>query len=181
MESTIITAVQLKNLTSLSENIDVELLNPHLLIAQQLYIAPVLGTALYDDIVKRFDAQTLTGDSLTLYEEYIVPAIGFSAWYSAAPFLAYKTTRAGIQTMSASDGANVALIPEEMAVYIGRVQNLKDFYCQRLNKYLIDDKYQKFPLFRSNETPVESNRGSSLYLGFKRRSRDCENDWQYGR
>lgn len=181
MESTIVNSEQLKTLTSISNNLDVELLNPHLLIAQQLYIAPVLGTALYDDIVKRFDNQTLTGDSLTLYEEYIVPAIAYSSWYSAAPFLAYKTTRAGIQTMSASDGANVALIPEEMAVYIGRVQNLKDFYCERLNKYLIEDKYQKYPLFRSDNTPVQSNRGSSLYLGFKRRGRNCQDDWQDGR
>lgn len=178
MESTIITAVQLKQLTSLSQNIDVELLNPHLLISQQLYVAPILGTALYDDIVNRYDNQTLTGDSLTLYEEYLVPAIGFSAWYSSAPFLAYKTTRAGIQTQSASDGANIAVTPEEFSLYMTRVMNFKDFYCKRLNDYLINDNYVKFPLFRSDDTPIQNSKGGSLYLGFKRRS-NCQDDWMY--
>ena len=179
MESTIVTTEQLKQLSSLSQNIDPELLQPHLLIAQQLYVAPVLGTALYDDIVKRFDNQTLTGDSLNLYEEFIVPAIGFGAWFSASPFLAYKTTRAGIQTQSASDGANVALTPEELSLYIARVENLKDFYCQRLNQFLIKDNYNNYPLFRGDDTPIESSKGGALYLGFGHRGRCDQDSWMY--
>jgi len=179
MESTIVNSEQLKALTSISQNIDVELLNPHLLISQQLFCASILGTALYDDMVSRYDNQAITGDSLTLYEEYIVPAIAYGAWYSASPFLAYKTNRSGIQTQGSPD--NVALTPEEMSIYIGRVQNLKDFYCQRLNNYLIKDNGLKFPLFRDGNTPVESSHGSSLYLGFGKRSGNCDNDWQFGR
>jgi hypothetical protein len=183
MESTIVNTEQAKKLTSLSQNIDPELIENHLLISQQLYVAPVLGTALYDDIVSRYDNQALTGDSGFLYEEYIIPAVCFGAWYSAAPFLNYRTQRAGIQTLASPD--NVAVTPEEFNIYVSRVQNLKDFYCQRLNDYLIKDKYQKFPLFRSDDTPVESNRGSSLYLGFGRRtpkkSPCCDDDWMYGR
>jgi hypothetical protein len=180
MESTIITTEQLKLLTSLSNNIDVELLMPHLLIAQQLYLAPILGDALYADICSRYDNNQLTGDTLTLYNDYITPAVGFAAWFSAAPFLAYKTTRAGIQTQSASDGANVAVIPEELSLYIARVENLKNFYCDRLNKYLIDDDGVKFPLFRSDDdTPVETNKGGSLYLGYSRSQQRpcCDGNW----
>jgi len=174
MESTIVTSVQLKALTSISDNLDVELLNPHLLIAQQLYVAPVLGDALYSDIISRFNNNTLTGDTLTLYEEYIVPAIAFSAWFSSAPFLNFKTQRAGIQTLSSPDNTPVTV--EELSLYIARVQNLKDFYCDRLNKYLITDNYVKFPLFRSDDTPVYSNKGSGLYLGFNK-SKCGNNNW----
>jgi hypothetical protein len=185
MESTICTTEQLKQLTSLSNNIDVELLQPHLLIAQQLYVASILGDALYNDICNRYDNNQLTGDTLTLYSDYIIPAIGFAAWFSVAPFLAYKTTRAGIQTQSASDGANVAVIPEELSLYIARVENFKNFYCQRLNQFLIDDDGVKYPLFRSgDDTPVETNKGGTLYLGFGKKQNTepcCENNWQFGR
>jgi len=166
MESTIVNSVQIKNLTSISQTIDPELLNSHLLISQQLYCAEVLGQALYQDIITRFDNQTLTGDTQVLYEEYIVPCIAYGAWYSVSPFLAYKTNRAGIQTQGSAD--TVAATPEEMSLYITRVENLKNFYSKRLNDYLIADNYVKFPLFRSDKTPINNNKGGGLFLGFKR-------------
>lgn len=181
MESTIVNTEQAKKLTSLSQNIDPELIENHLLISQQLYVAPILGTALYDEIVSRYDNQKLTGDTLNLYEEYLVPAICFGAWFSAAPFLNFKTQRAGIQTTASPD--NVAVTVEELSLYIARVENLKNFYCQRLNNYLIKDNYVKFPLFRGDDTPIQNSKGSSLYLGFNRRtprqSPCCDDDWMY--
>jgi hypothetical protein len=178
MESTLCTVPQLKALTSLSQNLDCELLQPHLLIAQQLYIQPILGDPLYNDIVSRYDNQTLTGDSLTLYEDYIIPAIGFAAWFSSAPFLHMRTQRAGIQTLASPDNTPVTV--EELSLYIARVENYKNFYCQRLNDYLVEDNYTKFPLFRSDDTPQNLNKGSSFYLGFDKRSNKppcCNNNW----
>lgn len=166
MESTICTVEQLKALSSLSDNIDCDLLQPHLLISQQLYVQPILGDALYHDIIDRYDSNTLTGDTLTLYEDYIIPAIGFGSWFSASPFLAYKTTRNGIQTQGTPD--TVAVTPEELSLYIARVENMKNFYCERLNKYLIEDNGIKFPLFRAGDTPVEVSKGGTLFLNFKR-------------
>lgn len=179
MESTLITAVDLKRFSSISENMDVNMLDPHLIIAQQLFIAPILGDALYSSILTQFDNQTISGDTLELLNDYIAPAIAFGAWFSAAPFIAYKTNRSGIQTQGSPD--TVAVTSEELSLYISRVQNLKDFYCERLNKFLIDDNYVKFPLFRSDDTPVYTNKGSGLYLGFSRnRNRnclDCNKQW----
>lgn len=173
MESTLITTTDLKKITSISENMDVELLQPHLLIAQQLYVQPVLGDALYNDIITRFDNQTLTGDTWTLFEDYILPAIAYGAWFSAAPFLNYKTQRAGIQTLASPDNTPVTV--EELSLYIARVENYKNFYCQRLNDYLVEDNYVKFPLFRSDNTPANMNKGTGLYLGFNRATKPCCN------
>lgn len=179
MESTLVTVEQAKLLTSFSQNIDPSLVENHLLIAQQLYVAPILGVALYDDLVSRYDNQTITGDSLTLYEDYVVPAICFGAWFSAAPFLHMRTQRAGIQTLASPDNNPVTV--EELSLYIARVENLKNFYCDRLNNYLIEDNGVKFPLFRSgDDTPANLNKGSSLYLGFdksRKRTNCCDNPW----
>lgn len=167
MESTLVTTVQLKSLTSISNLMDVDLLQPHLLIAQQLFVQPVLGDPLYNNIISRYDNNTLTGDTLVLYDDYIVPAIAYSAWYSAAPFIAYKTTPSGIQTQGSPD--TTATTSEELSLYINRVGNYKDFYLKRLNDYLIADNGAKFPLFRDGNTPVENSKGGGIYLGYKKR------------
>lgn len=161
MESNLCTVNDLKKLTPISENIDVELLHPHLMISQQLYIAPVLGTALYDDIIDRFDNNRLTGDTQTLYEEYIVPALGYGAWYAAAPFLNYKTQRTGIATQGTDTLTPVT--PEELSIYIERVNNLRIYYQNRMEQYLIDNK-TSFPLYRQDD--VHQHKGGTFFTGW---------------
>jgi hypothetical protein len=161
MESTIVTVNDLKNFSSIGENVDPELLYPHLLIAQQLYLQPVLGDALYNDIVSRFDNSQLTGDTQTLYEQYIIPALAYSSWYSVSPFLNYRTQRAGINTTSSD--VLTPVTPEELNIYLSKVENFKQFYLDRLEKYLVTNA-TLFPLFRQND--VKEMNGSSIYLGY---------------
>ena len=175
MESTLVTVEQLKALTSISETMDCELLQPHLLIAQQLYVAPVLGDALYNDILSQFDANTISGNTTTLLDEYITPAIGFASWFSSAPFLAYKTQRSGIQSLASPD--NTPVTTEELSLYIARVENYMDFYLSRLQKYL-DDNETLFPLYRSGDSQ-EVSKGGGIYLGYgKRTNCDTNYGWQ---
>jgi len=162
MESTIVTTNQLKTFTSIGENIDPDLLFPHLLIAQQLYLEPVMGSTLYDDIISRFDNNQLTGDTQTLYEEYIIPALAYSAWYSCSPFLNYKTQRVGLNTQATD--VLTPLSTEELAIYMNRVDNFKTYYLNRLEQYLIDNE-TLFPLFRQNN--VNQSSGGSIFLGYK--------------
>ena len=115
MDSILCTIEDLKRLTSLSENIDPDLLWPHVLISQHLYIQNVLGDALYGDIVSRFDNEQLTGDTQTLWSEYIVPALGFCSWYSAAPFLNYKTQRTGLSTQGTDTLTPITV--DEFSIY----------------------------------------------------------------
>lgn len=77
MDTLITTTSQIKDLTNISDNIDVELLEPHLLIAQQMYIEPILGQALYNDILSKIENNQLTGDTLTLVNDYITIAIAY--------------------------------------------------------------------------------------------------------
>lgn len=166
MESTIVTVNDLKNFTSIGENVDENLLTPFLLISQQMELSPVLGTALYDDIVSRFDNNQLTGDTQTLYEYYIVNSVAYSAWAQAAPFLNYKTQRTGLSTQATD--VLTPLTPEELTIYITRVNNFRTYYLNRMEDYLIANK-ELFPLFRQNN--VNQSSGGSFYLGYKTKSK----------
>ena len=162
METTLVTVPDLKNFTSIGDNVDPDLLFPHLLIAQQLYLQPVLGDALYNNIVSRYDNQQLTGATGTLYTEYIISALAYSAWFSVAPFLNYKTMRTGIAVQSTD--VLIPVSPEEFSIYNSRVENFKTYFLNRLEDYLIDNS-TLFPLFRQNS--VNQSSGGSLYLGYR--------------
>lgn len=161
MESCIVSTNELKNLTSIGQNLDCELLTPHLLIAQQLYLEPVLGCALYNDIISRYDNNWLTGDTQTLYEEYLVPAIAYSAWYSLSPFLNWRTSRNGINK-SGTDTLQPIEI-QEFSMYSSKVENLMRFYLKRLEDYLKCNK-DLFPLYCQNIAEVGP--GGSIFTGW---------------
>lgn len=165
MESTIVSTLQMKALTALSNNIDCDSLSPWLLIAQQRDINPILGDALYNDIITRFDSNTLTGDTQYLYDEYIVPAIAYAAWYSSVQFLHKKSQRVGIIIQGTPDSTPVD--EQGLSNYSSHVEALKDFYCNRLNDYLIADNGVVYPLFRVNHTPEQNSKTGGLFLGFK--------------
>lgn len=163
MESTLVTVNDLKRFTTISTNCDPDLLFPFLLISQQLYVEPILGSGLYAELLSEFDNAQLTGGTMTtLYEEYIISAIAYGSLYSALPFIAWKIQRTGVSTMSSD-----VLTPasnEEMTMLLSKAENLKAFYCNRLENYLIENK-SSFPLYKQNAT--EQSNGGSFYLGFK--------------
>jgi hypothetical protein len=162
MESPLATSEDLKRLTSIGNNVDCELLIPHILLAQQLYVEPVLGCALYDDVISKYDSNTLTGDYLTLWESYIVPALAYSAWFSSSPFLHIRTSRNGLNK-SGTDTLEPVEI-QEFSMYLSKVENFKAFYLDRLEHYLKCNK-TLFPLYRSND--VSQSNGGSIYLGYR--------------
>jgi len=169
MESSIVSVDDLKKYTSIGQNLDCELLYPHLLISQQLYLEPVLGKCLYEDIIYRFDNNQLTGDTQELYELYIIPAVGFGAWYGSAPFLHIRTSRSGVNKSGTDTLTPVEL--DEFSMYLSKIENLKSFYLNRLEDYLICNK-AKFPLYCQNSK--EQSNGGSLYLGFRQHPRHSD-------
>lgn len=164
MKTNICTINDLKLMSTISENVDCNLLTPFLNISQELYTMPVLGQALYDDLITKLDNNTLNAGEQLLITEYIIPAIAYGSWYASAPFIAYKTQRTGISKMNSD--VLTALEPAEMSIYMTKLENLKAFYLNRLENYLIQNA-STFTLFRRNCTS-QSN-GGSIYLGFKTR------------
>jgi hypothetical protein len=161
MESCLVSTNELKNLTSIGQNIDCELLTPHLLIAQQLYLEPVLGCALYNDIISRFDNNWLTGDTQVLYEQYIVPAIAYASWYSLSPFLHIRTSRSGVNKSGTDTLTPVEL--DEFSMYSSKVENLMRFYLKRLEDYLKCNK-DLFPLYCQNASEISP--GGNVFTGW---------------
>ena len=96
-------------LTSLSGNIDVDKIAPHVFTAQVNDIKRVLGADLYDKILTDYDADNLTGVYKIIYEDYVLMAL---AYYSSSYFIgmgAYQIVNNGIVKMTIDGGTAIDL------------------------------------------------------------------------
>ena len=75
-------------LTGFNGNIDIDNLKPSINVAQTTHIKRILGKDLYDKIYT--DLETLSGDYLTIYNDYVVYMLAF---FSASTYLALNTTK----------------------------------------------------------------------------------------
>jgi len=163
MEDTLLITIEdIKNVTSISDNVDVSILEPFLATSQDMYIRPVVGDSLMDAMI----ASVASGGTQyqALIDNYILKALAYSTWFSAAPFLHFKTHKKGIVVQSSDNSTNVT--PEEFSIYVQRIENNQTFYLRRLKDYL-DTSAAKalYPLYATTDQINPSN-SSSIFLGF---------------
>lgn len=91
-------------LTSLSGNIDVDSLTPHIYTAQTTEIKRVLGVDLYNKIYTDFSNDALTGVYETIYKDFIVDMLVYFTCSIYVQFGSYKTTNLGIFKTTADGG-----------------------------------------------------------------------------
>ena len=61
----------LKQETIISENVDPKLLVPTIKEAQNIYLLPILGTSLYNQLVTQVSSNTVSAANVTLLDTYI--------------------------------------------------------------------------------------------------------------
>lgn len=106
----------LPRLTRLSGNIDVDSVTPYIYTAQKNQIRRVLGLPLYNKILADFDADTLAGNYLTIYEDFIVDML---VYYSAANYVqfgSYSISNGGIYRTVPENAESVAMTEIEKLI-----------------------------------------------------------------
>src|SRR5574339_41970 len=83
-------------LTTFDGNIDIDNLKPTIYIAQTTYLKSFLGLALYNKIYDDFVADTLTGDYLTIFNEFVKDILSYQTASLYVDFGGYKVSENGI-------------------------------------------------------------------------------------
>ncbi len=134
-------------LTGLSGNIDVDKLKAFIFTAQTIDIKRVLGVDLYEKIVSEYENNTLTGDYLLIYNDYLVFTL---AYYTASYYVnlgAFQVVNNGIVTMDVEGGKSVemkeinAISEKYKQMAISFEANLLDFLGKiSIPEYKSEDK-----------------------------------------
>ena len=157
----------LRDNTVINGNVDSEILEPYILLAQNVHIEAVVGTKLYNSIIANIEADTLAGVDKTLVDDYIQPALVQWSLYEALPFINYKLTNKSIATKSSDNSEAVEL--DELHYLRTAVRDVAEYMSERATKYLKANE-TLYPLYYDNVEcdeikPNKTNYFSGIILG----------------
>lgn len=133
----------LKDKTPITRNIDAADITPFIYTSADMFIKDILGSYFYDDILDKYNTQSLGPDE-TILVSLIQPTV---AWYAAGLAVKgvhYSLRNKGIQLQ---DGENSTAASQNEVIMTSKdYRQTGDFYAERLRKYLILNK-DLFSLF----------------------------------
>lgn len=163
--TTFLTLEYLQEITPISQALgsQTDLLLPFCEIGESLHVYDILSISLKDSLITMIENQTLSGDSLTLVEQYIVPCSAWFAFYEASIFIIYRAEAKGL-TKKFSENSQ-ALDRQEFANYRQSILDKANFYSNRLTAYL-EANQDKYPLYRGKPCGTQQKTfGGGIFLG----------------
>jgi len=142
-----ITLAWLKAYTPVSANIDETLIFPFVPTSADMWIQPILGTYFYQDLLAKYNAQTLNVDETALVA-IIKPAVAWRTASEAPIGLTFQLKNKGLQTQNSDNSESVDLADAE-AVELKYVKKA-EFYENQLKKY-IHKNQDLFPAYLSED------------------------------
>lgn len=164
----------IKERTSIHGNIDPKLIYPDIKVAQDMYILPVLGTALYDKIQRLIADGTITSNAAnaeykTLIDKYIVDALMYYTLSELPTTISYQFWNKGVMR---KQGENSDLpTMSELIDLSNKYKSRAEFYANRLMLYIKQFAATKFPEYLNpgstmdTITPEQRAFTMPVYLG----------------
>jgi len=127
-------ATAIKERTSVHTNIDDKLIMPEIKTAQDMYILPALGTALYTRLQNGIVANNLTANETALLDDYVTDTLTYYVLSELPVGLSFQFYNKGLirKTSDNSDQPNM----QDLIDVANRFRSRAEFYKQRMIKYL---------------------------------------------
>lgn len=138
----LISDLMIKERTAIHGNIDPKLIYPDIKAAQDMYIHPLLGSALYDKLLSDINSATLTGDYKTLVDNYIVDTLIYYTLSELPTTIAYQFWNKGV-VRKLGDNTELPSFDELMSLQ-RKYRDRAEFYGNRLTMYLKQNAPTKF-------------------------------------
>jgi len=142
-----ITRTDLVKNSIIDGNVDTDKFIQFVKVAQQIEIKNYLGTALYDKIGSDISGSSLSGNYLTLVNDYVQPML---IWYAQAeyiPYAAFSIKNGGIYKHTSENAETVS--KTEVDFLVQKARNTAEYYTQRFLDY-INNNSGLFPEYSQN-------------------------------
>lgn len=165
----LISVDMLKQRTQMHGNIDEKLLYADIKVAQDMYVLPILGTALFNKLQAAVSAGTLGGAYKTLMDDYLVDCL---VWYTLAESpetMSYQLTNKGLVRKL---GDNTQLPGMDEIISLSDTYRKRaEFYANRCRLYLEQNAPALYPEYLNPGDGIDARRPvrvqytSPVYLG----------------
>lgn len=170
----LISDTMIKERTSIHGNIDPKLIYPDIKVAQDMYILPVLGTALYDKLQRIIADDTITSDAAnaeykTLIDKYIVDALMYYTLSELPTTISYQFWNKGVMRKQGENSDLPSM--SELIDLSNKYKSRAEFYANRLMLYIKQFASTKFPEYLNpgstmdTITPEQRAFTMPVYLG----------------
>lgn len=125
------------------KNYNLEDIRPYYKIAETIWIVPILGLPLYEQLLEQVAKNEVTEENSTLLL-VLYPFLAFSILYECMPFVSYKLTEVGL-VVGHSDNSTAAPVSGLNIIHNrlrSTVETLKNNFVKWLN-----DHSDNFPLY----------------------------------
>lgn len=122
--------------TQVHSNIDSKMIIPIIKVCQDMYILPLLGTALYERLQDGVEDANLTANETTLLQSYVRDCLIYYVVSELPDTLSYQFWNKGVLRKT-NEGSETAS-QTELIDLKNKYKNWAEFYGQRLAKYLIE-------------------------------------------
>lgn len=172
----------IKERTAVHGNIDAKLIYPDIKVAQDLYIMPILGTALFDKLQSLISDDTINTDATkidykTLIDRYIVDALIYYTLSELPMTLSYQFWNKGMIRKTGENTETPSM--SDLMDLSNRYKQRAESYANRLILYLKQNASAKFIEYlhpgNGIDTVNPENRGFTMpvYLGGTWDDNDC--------
>jgi len=160
-----ITENYIKTQTPVTRNVDVNEITPFVKTCSDRRIQPILGSYFYNDLLTKYNAQTLSADETTLVQK-IQPCV---AWYSAAEAvmaLSYQLKNKGIQKQNGDFSESVG--KDEILLMYDHYQSEAAFYEQRIRIYLKEykDLFSAYTSTLNTDSDMKPDKNTQTNTGY---------------
>lgn len=180
----LVTPNVVKERTALHTNVDDKLIYPEIKAAQDMYIMPMLGSALFNKILSDIKASTLSGSYKTLVDDYLVDIICNYVLSEMPESINYQFWNAGVTTKRSDDSNSPTM--SEMYSIVSKYKNRAEHYAKRCRMYLMEKAPTLFPEYINIPSgidvvvPDRTSFTNPIYLGEDREMPDSYSDRYQG-
>ena len=158
-----ITPQQIKSTTVLGGNVDVDKFVFCIESVQVTVIEPLLGTELYDKIVEDWKNDTLTGDYLTLFNEFVQPITLNEATAQYINIAQYTVGNGGIFKHSPD---NSEVVDKQEIQSLAQVyHDLAQVIIQRFNKWICKNTITEYKTSQDEVNAQKIDLPAGWYFG----------------
>ena len=157
----LISADTLKQNTTISESVDTNLIHPVIMLAQDKYILPVLGTDLFEKLKTEVQG-TPAGNYLTLLRDYVGKCLCQYTLATLYPVLRLRAARHSISEMNSEQGSSASY--DAIQPLVDSALDMGAFYREQMISYLTNNT-SLFPEYNSNTGSDISPTTRNFYSG----------------
>lgn len=149
---TLINEEYFKQYSPIPDNYNIKEIKPFFKVAEQLWVMPLLGQALYDELIEQVCANEITPENSTLLL-VIYPYLSFAICYEALPFISYHFSQVGV-TKGKSDNSDSVSINDVNFISTQLRSQVETMKGQLKN--FLDGHKDIYPLYKSDECECSS-------------------------